>query len=219
MTFAKDDLIAALRMRYDYYSAENVFEAARQKAQVAEKGAFDPGEVRAIRAVLPSVGDRLTSVLARFDELLEAAPAGKGEAAKPAPKAETKPEPAKAEAKPEPKPEPAKAEKAVEKPTEKSGDKKPAAEPIETTVVLSGLAAKDDEQVMICGDGELGDWDPERAVPMKRTGDQWQMTLKVPADSALEFKLLRKSGDGKVTWEDGDNRTLPAKPRHEVTWR
>ena len=210
MTFAKDDLIAALRMRYDYYSAESVFDIARNKASLADKASYEPAEVRTLRQVLPSCGDRLTAVLARWDELLEAAPAGKGDApkkaeAKPEPKPEPKPDPAKAEAKPQPaKAEPAKTEKA---------------ETIETTIVLTGVQVGDDEQVLISGDGELGDWDPARAKPMSRTGDQWLTTVKVAPNAEIACKFLRRTADGKVTWEDGDNRTLPAKPRHEVTWR
>jgi hypothetical protein len=218
MTFAKDDLIAALRMRYDYYSAESVFDIARTRAELTDKASYEPAEVRSIREVLPSCGDRLTAVLARFDELLEAAPAGKGDAPKKAePKPEPKPEPAKAEAKPEakpepkPEPEPAKAEPAKAEPAK--------TEAVETTIVLTGVTVGDDEQVLISGDGELGDWDPARAKPMSRTGDQWLTTVKVAPDADLACKFLRRTADGKVTWEDGDNRTLPAKPRHEVTWR
>lgn len=212
MTFAKDDLIAALRMRYDYYSAESVFDIARNKASLADKPAYEPAEVRSLREILPSCGDRLNAVLERWDELLGVAPAGKGDAPK---KAEAKAEPAKAEAKPEPakaeaKPEPVKAEKS---------DKAEKAEPIETTIVLTGVEVGEDEQVLISGDGELGDWDPERAKPMSRTGDQWLTTLKIAPDADLACKFLRRTADGKVTWEDGDNRTLPPKPRHEVTWR
>jgi hypothetical protein len=225
MTFAKDDLIAALRMRYDYYSADSVFEIARNKASLADKATYEPAEVRSLREILPSCGDRLTAVLARWDELLEAAPAGKGDAPKKAeakaePKPEPKPEPAKAEAKPEP----VKAEKSdksdkVEK-ADKSDKAEPAkGEPIETTIVLTGVQVGEGEQVLISGDGELGDWDPARAKPMSRTGDQWLTTLKIAPDAALACKFLRRTADGKVTWEDGDNRTLPPKPRHEVTWR
>ncbi len=97
MTFAKDDLIAVLRLRYDYYSAGNVFDAARERASIADKASYEAADVRAIRAALPSVGDRLTAVLERFDELLGAAPAGKDAPKKEekkadAPKAEVKAE-------------------------------------------------------------------------------------------------------------------------------
>ena len=30
---------------------------------------------------------------------------------------------------------------------------------------------------------------------------------------------LRRTADGKTIWEDGDNRTAPAKPRVDATWR
>ncbi len=215
MTFAKDDLIAALRMRYDYFSAESVFEIARNKAALSDKASYEPAEVRTLREILPSCGDRLNAVLERWDELLGAAPAGKGDAPKKAEpaKQEPKPEPAKVEAKPEPAKAEAKSDKA------EKADKDEKAETIETTIVLTGVEVGEDELVLISGDGELGDWDPERAKPMSRTGDQWLTTVKVATDAELACKFLRRTADGKVTWEDGDNRTLPAKPRHEVTWR
>ena len=77
MSFAKDDLIAVLRLRYDYYSASNVFDAARERASIADKASYEAADLRAIREVLPKVGDRLTTVLERFDEMLGGAPAGK----------------------------------------------------------------------------------------------------------------------------------------------
>ena len=221
MTFAKDDLIAALRLRYDYYSASNVFDIARERASIADKPAFEPADVRAIREVLPQCGDRLTAVLERFDELLGAAPAGKDGGGK---KEEKKPEPPKAEAKAEEKkPEPAKAEaKAEEKKADKKAEAKPddkKADAIETTIVLTGVTAEEGDQVLVCGDGELGDWDPENARPMKREGDQWLTTVKAQPETELSFKFLRRTADGTVIWEDGDNRSVAAKPRLEVTWR
>ena len=93
MTFTKDDLINVLRLRYDYYSASSMLDTARERASVADKPSFEAADVRAIRAVLPSIGDRLTAVLEHLDEMLGVAPA-----AKDAPKKdEKKPEPAKAE--------------------------------------------------------------------------------------------------------------------------
>ena len=98
MTFAKDDLIDALRLRYDYYSAPIMFERARERAGLPEKNELDAKDVRALRAALAQAGDRIDGVLARLDQLLESAPADKG-GDKKADKVEAKPE--KHEAKPE----------------------------------------------------------------------------------------------------------------------
>jgi hypothetical protein len=119
MTFAKDDLIDALRVRYDHYSAQTLFDMARERAGLADKPALDPSELRAWREGLVAVGDRIGNVLERIDDMLATAgssPAKSEKAAKPEPvNAEpAKPEPVKAEpAKSEPaKSEPAKAEPA-----------------------------------------------------------------------------------------------------------
>ena len=85
MTFAKDELIAALRGRYDYYSAESMFGVARERASLADKATYDAAEVRALRGVLAAINDRLGGVLAHLDAML----AGAGPAASSAPAAAT----------------------------------------------------------------------------------------------------------------------------------
>jgi hypothetical protein len=53
---------------------------------------------------------------------------------------------------------------------------------------------------------------------MARAGDQWLAQLTIPAGTELAFKFIRRSPDGDVTWEPGDDRTLVAKPRIEINW-
>ena len=242
MTFAKDDLIEALRVRYDHYSAQALFDMARERAGLADKPALDPSELRAWREGLVAVGDRVGSVLERIDDMLATAghapakvePGAKG--GKAAAKAENaepaKSEPTKAEAKFEPvkvdaKSEPVKAESTkadsksgpVKADTDKA-DAKSNDKPIETTLVLTGVKAGEGEQVLVCGGtAALGDWDPARARPMTRTGDEWRVAVEAPAGSELAFKFLRRATDGKITWEDGDDRRAPAAPRIEAVWR
>lgn len=122
MTFAKDDLIEALRVRYDHYSAQTLFDMARERAGLADKPALDPSELRAWREGLVAVGDRVGSVLERIDDMLASAghapakaePSSRaGKEAKPEAVEPAKPEPkpeAKSEPKPEAKSEPAKVE-------------------------------------------------------------------------------------------------------------
>ena len=182
MTFATDALIAALRVRYDHYSAQSVFELARERAGIAEKPAFDAADVRALRNALPAVGDRLEGVLARIDQLLAEVPAAAAAVATVAPKV--------------------------------------APAPIETTIVLIGVEAGDDEEVLVCGAfAELGDWNPERARPMARKGDAWLTTVALTPDTEISFKFLRRTAEGEVIWEGGENRSLVATPRLDATWR
>jgi hypothetical protein len=206
MAIGKDALIDVLRIRYDYASADTIFELARQRAQLEDKRTFDASELRAFRGALERVGDRLATVLARIDQMIDEAPAA--------------PPPAKVE-----KPEKsdkvqqvAKAEKS-DKVEKKSGPQS-AAPPTETTVVLTGVKLGENDQVLICGAlADLGEWDPERARPMSRKGDEWLTTVKLPADAKVAFKFLRRTSKGEVIWEDGDDRQLVAKPRIEATWR
>lgn len=91
---------------------------------------------------------------------------------------------------------------------------------VATTILLAGVQVGDGEQVLVCGGADvLGDWDPARAPRMKREGETWLATVEVPAGAAVPFKFLRRTADGTVIWEDGDDRELVAKPRIEATWR
>ena len=216
MKIAKQDLIAALRLRYDHYSAQSVFETAIAKAGLPDQDVYDAHQIATFRETLRRVADRLTNVEARIDSLLEAAPAA------PAPEPEKKVEKAEKAEKPEKKDDKKaeKPEKPEDKKAEKKADTKPEAKVVETTIALAGLQAGDGEQVLVCGGSAvLGDWNPEKAPAMKRDGDTWLATVKVPADIDVAFKFLRRTADGKVIWETGDDRKLVAKPRIEATWR
>lgn len=178
--FSRDDLLDALRLRYDVYSADAVLTMARQKAALDDKAAYDSKEVAALRAALAVVGDRVERVLAEIDSWL-AVP-------------QTAATPAVAPSAP--------------------------ATAVETTIVLTGAKLGKDEEVLVCGASDLlGDWDPTRARPMARKGDEWMATLTVPPGAELPFKFVRRTKDGDVVWEKGDDRTLVAKPRIEVSWR
>src|SRR5436190_1284442 len=125
MKLAKDDIVDALRLRYDHYSATSIFDAALARADLVDQAEYTPSEVAAFRAVL----------------------------------------------------------------------------------VCGGFA-------------DLGDWDPEHARAMRRDGDLWLTTVRLPANADVSFKFLRRTSDGTVIWEDGDNRSLTGgKSRVDATWR
>jgi hypothetical protein len=250
MKLGKDDLLAALRLRYDHYSAQTIFDASRKQAGLADQPSYAGAEVAALRAALDAIGDRLERVNERLDGMLgDSEPAKPEVIAKQDPKPEPvieKPEPvianpepvsAKPEHKPEPKPEPVivKPEPMIAKPEPKpepvSAKPEPKPEPviakpepataaIATRIVLSGISVADGEHVLVCGElAELGNWDPERARPMSRDGDNWSATVELVPGTKGSFKFLRRSTDGTVQWEAGEDRDLIPVPRLDVTWQ
>lgn len=85
MKLTKDDLIAALRLRYDHYSAQTVFELARDRAGLADEPAYADAQVHAFRTALGQVGDRVERVFERLDSLLASGGGGGAPAPAPAP--------------------------------------------------------------------------------------------------------------------------------------
>ncbi|MBA3500391.1 MAG: CBM20 domain-containing protein [Myxococcota bacterium] len=187
MTLAKHDLLAALRLRYDHYSAVSIFEATLERAGLPDQDDYDAKQVAAFRAALTRVGDRLANVEARLDVLAEGTP------------------PVMTELTPDLAP----------------GIHEVAATPhVETTITLAGVDVADGDEVLVCGGfPALGDWNPEKAAAMTCEGMHWAAKITVPRGTDVPFKFLRRTADGTVIWEDGENRQLVAKPRIEATWR
>jgi hypothetical protein len=238
MKVAKTDLVRALQLRYDHYSARGVFESACAKAGLDdEQSHFDRAQIAAFRTALARVGDRLQRVDERLDDLLgEGAPAQAPQAtalptepAKPereperaaqAPQATTAPPPAEAkpaEAKAERKLEAKKAEAKPAEPKPKA-DAKP--EPKTTRIVLKDFDLAKGEQLLVCGDlPALGNWDPERARPMAKDGDVYATTIELSNGDAGAFKFLRRTADGTFKWEGGENRDLEPVAKIEASWQ
>lgn len=196
MRIAKDELVAALGLRYDHYSATTIFETARHRAELADKPEYDAAELAAFRAALSRVGDRLDKVNARLDAL-----AGAPAEAPPEPKAEAKPEEAKPEA------------------PKKKGKKAEATEakPEPTVVSLSGLELADGDELLMCGD--FVGWDVAQARPLTRAGDRWQAALELDPGTEVAFKFLRRTPTGDVAWEPGENRKVVGGAKLDATWR
>jgi hypothetical protein len=86
-----------------------------------------------------------------------------------------------------------------------------------TRIILTGLELADGEELFVCGDhAELGNWDPERARPMMRDGDVWSAVV---TPGAGEFKFLRRTEDGVVVWEGGENREVGTALTIETSWQ
>ncbi|MDR7278484.1 carbohydrate-binding module family 20 domain-containing protein [Catenuloplanes atrovinosus] len=55
----------------------------------------------------------------------------------------------------------------------------------------------------------LGGWNPAAAVPLSSAGyPVWSATVTLPANTAIEYKYIKKDGAGTVTWESGGNRAF-----------
>ncbi|MBL8626542.1 MAG: hypothetical protein JNK64_34820 [Myxococcales bacterium] len=224
----RDVILAALRLRYDHYSAENVLAAALDRAGLVGVASFDGAQLGQLRAALERVGDRLGRVLAELDAL-GAAPAA---ASAPAPvvqqPAVVAPAAAAIVVEPAVVAQPAAVEAApvveaaaVDAPEASAAAEPAAAEPAAAvTIAVTGVDVADGAEVLVCGNAPaLGAWDPTKAARMELAGDAWTATIAVAPEAELTFKFLHRGPDGDVVWEAGDNRVAPATGRIDATWR
>ncbi|QRV78353.1 alpha-amylase [Ceratobasidium sp. AG-Ba] len=69
------------------------------------------------------------------------------------------------------------------------------------------------ENIFVLGSiSELGSWVPENAIPMSPEAyPTWAAELSIPAGVTFEYKYIKKTPSGEVTWESGPNRiyTVP----------
>ncbi|KAK7054068.1 alpha-amylase [Favolaschia claudopus] len=58
---------------------------------------------------------------------------------------------------------------------------------------------------------QLGSWAPSSALTLSQSsGNSWTLTITLPPGTYFEFKYIRVSSSGSVTWEDGSNRVYTA---------
>jgi alpha-amylase len=66
---------------------------------------------------------------------------------------------------------------------------------------------------VVGGTPALGNWDPAHAVPLSPSRyPTWAALVVIPAGTTFEYKYIRKTADGTVTWENRPNRaaSVPA---------
>ena len=212
----KQAVLAALELRYDYYSARVVLAEALSAAELADPEGYSAGDLDRLRPALLEVGSNMSRVFGALDAL---AP---------------EPEPARAEAPatepprvepPRPEPPPAPAKKAPKKkPTPKEAKEPSTTEapgPVEVRLCLAG--APEGLAHVVGSIEELGGWEPDRASAMSKGADgAWEAKLMLVPATAVELKFLVRK-EGEATWEGGENRTfeVPEKGplRFEATWQ
>jgi alpha-amylase len=68
------------------------------------------------------------------------------------------------------------------------------------------------ETIKLAGNtAQLGNWDASKALVLSASGytaanPVWSITVKVPAGSSIEYKFVKVSGSGTVSWESDPNR-------------
>lgn len=66
------------------------------------------------------------------------------------------------------------------------------------------------QNVFVVGNvAALGSWNTANAKPLSSASYPiWSATLSLPANTAVEYKYIKKDGSGNVVWESGSNRTF-----------
>lgn len=81
------------------------------------------------------------------------------------------------------------------------------------------------ENIFVVGSiSQLGTWDPASSIPLSSANfPDWEVTVSLPANTAFQYKYIRKETDGSVVWESDPNRsaTTPSSGSSTLddTWR
>ncbi|MFF5757686.1 CBM20 domain-containing protein [Streptomyces longwoodensis] len=82
----------------------------------------------------------------------------------------------------------------------------------DTSVTFRVKAATEGETLLVTGSvPQLGGWDPAKAVPLGTTASSypnWSAGVRLPVGATVEYKYLKRSPAGTITWESSANRTL-----------
>ncbi|MFG3009433.1 CBM20 domain-containing protein [Streptomyces cinerochromogenes] len=86
----------------------------------------------------------------------------------------------------------------------------------DVSVSFSVQATTEGETLLVSGSApQLGAWDPAKAVPLGTTASaypHWTTGIRLPVGLTVQYKYLKRSPTGVVTWENTPNRTLTVAP-------
>ncbi|WP_028568568.1 carbohydrate-binding module family 20 domain-containing protein [Salinispora tropica] len=91
---------------------------------------------------------------------------------------------------------------------------------IATTFTVSATPGADQDVYAVGSISELGSWAPAAAVRLTpQGGNTYRGTIDLPPSTAVEYKFIKVTSGGEVTWESGENRsfTTPASGTFAVT--
>ena len=80
------------------------------------------------------------------------------------------------------------------------------------------------QSVYVVGDiAALGSWAPGNAIALTASGSSWTANVALPAGTTFQYKYIKRTVSGSVTWESGANRTATVGADGSValsdTWR
>ncbi|MFE6200677.1 CBM20 domain-containing protein [Streptomyces sp. NPDC057838] len=86
----------------------------------------------------------------------------------------------------------------------------------DTSITFRVQATTAGETLLVTGNvPQLGSWDPAKAVPLGTTASSypnWSAAVRLPVGATVQYKYLKRSPTGTVTWESTPNRTLTVSP-------
>jgi glucoamylase len=97
--------------------------------------------------------------------------------------------------------------------------------PVKMIDVTFNLASDSENASLVGSLTQLKSWDPAQGIPLKSTGTDghFSVTVSIPASITFEYKYIRKSATGEVTWESGPNNRVstPGEGPFSIddTWR
>jgi alpha-amylase len=97
-------------------------------------------------------------------------------------------------------------------------DQQPVNELVPVTFVIKNATTYYGQNVYITGNlAELGDWDPAKAIgpASNQSYTDWSITINLPEGTTIEFKAIKKEGDG-IVWEGGSNHSYKVSSSNPV---
>ncbi|MET7338745.1 carbohydrate-binding module family 20 domain-containing protein [Nonomuraea sp. NPDC005650] len=96
----------------------------------------------------------------------------------------------------------------------------PVSDKIATTFTVTATAAADQSLYAVGSIAALGSWTPASAIKLTAQGNNlYSAVIDLPRSATVEYKYIKKTTAGVVTWESGSNRTLttPASGTYAVS--
>ncbi|KAJ7702356.1 glycoside hydrolase superfamily [Mycena rosella] len=90
----------------------------------------------------------------------------------------------------------------------------PASTAVTVTFVETASTGTGDVIKVVGSIAQLGSWAPAAALALTQPSlnADWRLTLTLPPGTAFEYKFIRVSSGGSVTWESGSNRSYTTPP-------
>ncbi|MEU7934720.1 carbohydrate-binding module family 20 domain-containing protein [Micromonospora echinofusca] len=84
----------------------------------------------------------------------------------------------------------------------------PVGDSVATTFTVTASVAAGQEVYVVGSVPALGTWAPANAVRLPAAGGVFRGVVDLPRSTTMEYKFLKKTAAGVVTWESGANRSL-----------